>query len=480
MTPESDSNADLSLGAALLRGAVLLLLPVVLYLPALRGEFAVDDHRFIVRHTDTLDAVLAAPWTAFTDPSTNAVGGDDDIYRPIRTLSFAIDHALFGLDPLGYHVHSVLLHGMAALLAWRLLRRTAGERVGFVAALLFAAHPLATEAVAWVSGRSDVEAAVLVFAALLLARRAEDGPRLWLVPVAALACFAKEPAVMLPALYGIEHRIRRGRFERAAAVPFVLLCIGVALYLLVYLFGIDRAVDGQVGYYGGTAWSHLPYGLIGVARTLRLTLITTGQHYHYEPELFHPVAGLDVSLAALGLLATVALAWRLRRTVPAVTWGVAWFLVALLPASNLILPMRTVLAERFAYLPMIGIVLGVAALLQRASKRLERGAWVAAAAVVLALSLATWQRAGDWSTRESLHRATLRSWPGSYGARIGLASALEAKGDAEGAIEHYDKAAKLPVDAARRLDALYGVGHVAMLRGDFERAVAALARSTRR
>lgn len=458
------------------RFVLLILLPFALYLPGVTGQFAIDDYRFIARNEHNLALLASAPLRFFTDPSTNSVEGDGDIYRPLRTFFFAVDHACFGLDPLPYHLHSMALHTLVVVLLYLLLRRTLEPTAGFLAALLFAVHPLCTEAVAWISGRSDLEAAVCVLAALLFARRAESGRGL-LAPllVAALAGLAKETAVMLPGLYLVEHRLREGHLGRRAALPFALLCAGVIVYLAIYVSVRQRGIVGQVDFYGGDFLHHLPFGLIGLARMLRLTLLPTGLNYYHEPALFLPLRAIDVALAVTGLLIALLLAVVCRRRSPAVTWGIAWFFLAIVPAANVILPLRTVLAERFAYLPLIGIVLALAALLLRVTRAARPAVgWSLLALVVAAAGTATAARAAQWRTNESLYRATLRHWPRSYSASLGLAVTLAQQGRTDAALAAYRRAAELAPALPQKLDAWYGLGHTALLAGDAAGGVAPL------
>jgi len=472
-------------------GLLLLLLPFLVFAPSHQGEFTVDDLRFIVQNDQNLSK-LDRPWKFFSDPSTNSRQGDDDIYRPLRTLSFAVDRALFGEQPLGYHLHSVALHGLVALLLYVLLSGTLRGRPGaaMLAALLFVVHPLTTESVCWISSRADLQAALLMLLGLILARRAEG--RRGILP-AVLACaflsgFAKESAVMLPALYLIEHRLRVGRFSRAVLWPFLMLLLGAAFYLVIYLQVQDRGIAGQVEYYEGSFWSHLPYGLVGVARQLRLALVPVGLNFLWEPGLFHPLPASKVVLACTGLGLTalaVVMCWRRR---PAVALGLTWFAVALLPTANLVLPMRSLLAERFAYLPLVGIVWAAAALIVRLP---VRSRLLLSVAILLLFSGLTLRRAGEWATQRRLYESTLSNFPDSYPATLGLGGVQLAEGERlladgrkvlarphlEAARHSFERALLLSAhDPVQNLDAACALGRTLLLLDDLEGSVKVLAR----
>ncbi len=472
-----------------LAAALLVGLPFLVYAPGLTGEFVSDDHRFILLNGENLDR-LQAPWVYFTEPLTNADRGDSDIYRPWRTLSYALDWRLFGPAPLGYHLHSVLLHGLAVFLAYRLLLGALGQarRAALLGSLLLAVHPLATEAVCWVSSRADLQAAVVFFLAVLAARRAEasGGALPGVVLLAAAAGFAKETAVTLPFLYLIEHRVRTGRWLQGAWRPFLALVLGAALYVAAYLAVMDRGLAGQVGYYEGSFASHLPYGLIGLARLWRLALLPSGLTFLWETNLFQPLSIVEVACAGLGLLATLAavlLAWR---RCPGCALGVVWFFAAVLPAANILLPLRTVLAERFAYVPLFGLALAAAAAIAAPGRTGRLAAWCVLALLPLAAAR-TALRACDWSTQQCLYEAALRVHPGSYGGHLGLGGVLmqraeispqdeHSRQDLERARVHFEHAGEIARgDPARRLEAAYGLGHASVLLQDWDAAVAALA-----
>jgi hypothetical protein len=175
--------------------------------------FVYDDHRFIERNA-ALEH-LGDVGRFFTDPTTAsaAQGVEPDVWRPLRTLAFAVDRALFGLDPRGWHASSLLLHLVNAALVWLLLRRifardpdgrrrseAAASTAAAAGALLFAVHPVTVECVAWVSSRGDLLAWTLALLALEVAARPGRRATVAVVVLGALACLAKESAVVLFAL----------------------------------------------------------------------------------------------------------------------------------------------------------------------------------------------------------------------------------------------------------------------------------------
>ena len=185
---------------------------------SLAGGFVYDDHRFVEENPAI--RTLEDPGRFFTDPSTASAeaGVEPDVYRPLRTLDFALAHAAFGKRPAYWHLMNALLHAANAALVLLLLRRMfdragpgapglpappAAGRVpapAVLGALVFAVHPVTSEAVAWVSSRGDLLALLLVLLALEAAARRGALRTVVATVLVALACLAKESAVIAFAL----------------------------------------------------------------------------------------------------------------------------------------------------------------------------------------------------------------------------------------------------------------------------------------
>lgn len=473
---------------SLVISVLLALLAIACYLPSLvdrngkpASEFFSDDLRFISDNQENL-AHWAKPWRYFQDATLVATPDDGDIYRPLRTWSFALDLQSFGAAPFAFRAHNILLHALVVFLLHRLLRSTPGLAGGATfAAACFAAHPLASEAVAWISSRADLQAALLVLTTLLLARRAENGASAWLVAAAAAACgFAKESACVVPALVLLDHLLRHQKFERTALRPCLAAIAGVVVYLAVYLAVRDRGIVGQVEYYGGSLSHHLPFAIHGIARQLSLLVWPTRLNFNYEPVLFANATTTDL-LSALGIiLLTVGFVVVVGRRCSAVVLGASFYAIAIAPSANLLLPLRSVLAERFAYVPLLGFAIVVAALVPAIARRLARfgrGIPVLCGLLALcALGARTAARAAEHHSPLALYRSTAESWPNSYSAALGLGNVAMAHGDFSTAINVFERSIALAgVDATLAWKAQIALGRAFVLKPDLQRAVATLA-----
>lgn len=219
---------------AILAGG-LGLLALVIYLPAVRLEFAADDF-LILDNLQKLEGLRHA--AAYFEVNFYAY------YRPLVFLSFALDWSLWGADPAAFHLTSVLLHAVNTMLVYALARRVSDATTAGVAALVFALHPVNQEAVFWVSGRFDLLATAWILGALVLLW----SPRTWLywlgVACFALALLSKESAatvVILAAAHGV---LLGGRDERWAVRRLVPLFVVSAGYLVARSAAGVAAVGG--------------------------------------------------------------------------------------------------------------------------------------------------------------------------------------------------------------------------------------------
>ena len=367
---------------------------------ALPGAFIWDDRTLIEENSQiTSLANIGQVFTRhFLDSDRGTLEVANLYYRPLVTVSFMVDHALFGLKPWGFHLTNVLLHMLATLLVFVLARRVLRgpevddapgwqvEAASWAAAALFAVHPSRVEAVTWVSGRTDVMMTLFVVASLLLFWRAlESGQRrrllaagAWAAYVCALLCkeTAVAMAVAVPALdWALVSRGDRKRFLANARWCHGALVVSTAAFVLFRLWFQGRVL--------GTP-SHAALGVGGRALLLFETL---GHYVHltvapYAPNMqvgaYWTPQTASWSLVVTGGVALLAYAaalwWALRRGpgVPAfaLLLGGAFFL----PAANLVpLSVHAMAADRFLYVPLLGGALlagaGVARIMTRPKVR---------------------------------------------------------------------------------------------------------------
>ena len=375
-------------------------------------------------------------------------------YRPLVSLSYALDTAVWGCLPAGFHLTNLLLHLAATLLVYALARRR--EQWPSAAALgaaLFAAHPVHVESVAWISGRTDLLCAVLCLAAFLLdragVRRASGagGRR-----AAALACFflalmAKEMAVTLPLLLGLDRFLRPGRRSvrlRIAArtmAPYLVI-LGCWLVLRRVVLGFEA---DPIFHLDPIGW--LATAIFVLARDATLLLLPIGldPHYPYPPRttLLDPVVVLSAVLLAIIVTAGVAAARGSRRA----AFALAWIAVTLVPVLRFGSFGDVLLADRFLYLPSVGLALlaarAVSAFAAVASPRLRRAGLAAAVSVLGGLILLAGRQTTLWRDDLTLFTRLARTSPGSAMVHSNLGLALYDAGEYDRAVVEYHTAIDL-------------------------------------
>ena len=438
-------------GSHRLRQLLIFAVAALLYAGTLRNDFVLDDRSAIrdnpiVHRGDLLEIFTTDYWAGFHDDRSG-------LYRPLPILTFAINYQLSGADPLSYHLINLLLHAAAALLLYHFcLRCTRSPHLSWWSALLFAAHPAQSEAVAGLVGRADLMATLFTLLALCrhLQARHSQSRKAYLTAGMALttALLSKESAIVLPALFLLtdlfqyrafpEKRYRKDALHLAA--PH-LLYTGILLLYLAWHWHL-------LGGLGVPAIDRLDNPLVALSLPLRL-LNATQILFRYLGLLLLPVQlsadysfaalsltrqlwSVDLLLVSLGLLVLIGLLWATWRSAPWTAFGLAWILLALAPVANILLPIGTIMAERLLYLPTAGFALALASLL--AHRRFYRPALQICCYLLLFLyASATITRTRDWRDDFTLFERTVQVRPGSARAwRAFGKAALERNQDQRG------------------------------------------------
>jgi hypothetical protein len=352
------------------------------YLPALRNPYVLDDALVESTAADRAHAPLS---TLFDDSYFGRY--NQDTYRPFVTLTTIVDHRV-GLDPrLAAHLQNLLWHAATALLIVLFARRHLPLAAAAVAGLFFAVHPLTTEAVAGPGFREDAVVAALLVGALLLFQRRSAPARGCALVLYGLALFSKENAIVFPALFALKW-LTLDRDESLDRHPFgaeIAAIVVVTLGYLVVRFRVMAPAQAFADPLGGTlaaTWVAVPRI---VAHDLRMLVVPhplLAQYSHQFP--------LGASFASqvpwmLVDVAFVAGALALARRHALVSFGLLWYVVALVPVLHLV-PLREETAIRFLHVSLVGGALAAAAVFERA-RHLRATPVVAAAALVSLLAL---------------------------------------------------------------------------------------------
>lgn len=438
---------------------------IVPYLNSLSADFTFDDID-IIRDNPAVQIYPARRLLTYVHP----VGS---LYRPLAMLTYAAN-ASISRDPFGFHLVNVLLHALVSVAVFFLVLRLVRSRSAAVAAgILFATHPIHTEAVTSVVGRAELLAALGVLTALLAFARAREragtARAAWsALSVAAFAAgvLAKESALTGVGLIAVLHWWIERRASLRERVVALLPYLTAAVAYLV----LRCAVVGALGLAEPPGSLDNPLAHVDLWARLRTAAIVLWQ---YVCDLVLPLhLSADYSfnqvpvayawsdprwLAAAALIATTgALVMTLRRRAPIFVVAALFMLVPLALTANVLLPIGTIKAERLLYLPSFGWALACGWLAARATA--QRSTYAIAVAVIVALFGArTWVRNWDWHNDTALFAATLLDAPNSAKAHHNAAVALEHAGDLGAATFEYHRALDIYPPYA---DCAFGLCHV--------------------
>jgi hypothetical protein len=464
---------------------VLVALALVAYLPALRGGFIWDDDDYVTDNpTLRTTAGLADIWL---HPTASPQ------YYPMVFTTFWVEFHLWGPHPFGYHLDNVLLHAIGAILLWRVLSRLRIPGC-FLAACLFAVHPIMVESVAWITERKNVLSGAFYFAAALVyfkgsgiaGEENRDGSyfsspatpglkssfSLYLLATAlfVLALLSKTVTCSLPAALLLVIWWKRSRITLDDVIPLLpMFAIGFALATVTANLELThvQATGAEWDYSwaqrlliaGRAVWFYASKVLLPV----NLTFV-------------YPKWRIDPRLAwqwafPVGVAAAVAVLWLMRDR-----WGrgplvsALFFVGTLVPALGFfnIYPMRyTFVADHYAYLAAVGLLVPIAVVLKRILSFPPRGP--AGLIVILPLLVLTMARANVYRSPEALWTDTLEKNPASWMVHLNLARTFIAERKFSQAWPHFDAQVRL---APELPETHWNHGSSLLQRGRYDEALA--------
>jgi Tfp pilus assembly protein PilF len=414
----------------------------IAYGPSLHGAFQFDDT------TLPFSTAVGAPFLEWVRS-----------LRPVLMASYWMNARLSGDDPYSYHLVNLIIHvisgGLIFLIARRLLEWSGMQQsrrdllAGF-AALLFLLHPVQTEAVAYIAGRSECLAAMFVFAAFAVFLYRPQPAASWGIVAGVLVLFgaailSKEHTVALVGLLlltdfwwnpGFTFQGIRNNWKL-----YVPVALGAAGGVFYFRDLITHATTAGFGMKDFTWYQYF----FTQCRALFVYIFQFVLPVNLTADWSFPISktifdrGAIVGLVAL--LALVGLAWRYRHRFPLAAYGFFVYLVLMAPTSS-ILPIKDPVAERRLYFSMLGLLLIAIDFLNRA--RLDRKQLtVACSVVVLAAAVATYVRAGVWADPVALWTDTVAKSPDNRRAHFQLAYALWTSGRPDQAVPEFQRTSQL-------------------------------------
>ncbi|XP_069696978.1 protein O-mannosyl-transferase TMTC1-like [Periplaneta americana] len=449
------------------------------YLNGLTGDFVHDDIPAVTQNKDVLGLSPVSQlfrndfWgTAMSDL------GSHKSYRPLTTLTFRANYQVSGLQPLWFHACNVLLHAAASLLFTRVCLAVAGLQPNFAGAagLLFAAHPIHTEAVTGIVGRADVLSCVLFLLSFLAYHGQSSGPgslSVWLSALlGGLSMLAKETGITVMLvnlaydLYRSWHFIKRTvvearwneetiHFSRRAAKVLMSLSLLLVIRLALHQGTLPKFSnqDNPAAFHPCLHVRFLTFCYLAAFNCWLLLCPATLSHDWQMGSVPLVTTLVDSRNIATCLFfgCCVIIAYRgisdfEQQKHPPLLLGSLFLVLPFLPATNVVVTVGFVVAERVLYIPSLGLVLLVVYGLQLLwGAFLRQRSFLLCAGLLLLLIFCgrTFARNRDWASRQALIRAGLKALPHNAKLHYNFANFLRDTGQLDLATKHYREALRL-------------------------------------
>jgi protein O-mannosyl-transferase len=419
--------------------AAVMLLALAATVTSLGHDYTFDDV-YVIRNNARVHA-LGGIWKLFGQTYwPPQLGGDG--YRPVVMLLFTLQWVAGGGASWVFHLGSILLAVATSAAVFWCARAVLPPAGAWIAAALFAVHPVHVEVTGNLVGQSELLVALFLSLAVgHYVRVRRSGVPGWrdsaiVLTLFALALLSKEHAIVLPAILVAAEltvvRDRRWRTDERAARDLRLLALSSGLVVAIYLFVrsiVQKDIAGFVPFpvfrfLKMDALDRIGMMMTEIPRIAQLLVFPTRLSGDYSPAEVHIPQGFDPAIVpgiviCAGML---ALAIALRRRSPVASFGLWWLMLSYLPVSNLIIPAGFITAERTLFFPSIGVVLLAGAAFEWARHRdrtIYRRAALAAAGLLLVLGVArSIDRQRVWKNNDVFFDQLVRDQPNGYRAHF--------------------------------------------------------------
>ncbi|MEW6535665.1 MAG: hypothetical protein AB1454_08570 [Candidatus Auribacterota bacterium] len=425
----------------------LLLVGVLAFFNTLDSQFVYDDHAYIENnpHIQSLRHIPDYFTNLFAAQGTGPEG-QFKVYRPLVAFSFAIDHAVWGLNPHGFHLTNLVLHISVGILIFIFIHILTGQRLtALITGTVFLVHPLQTEAVSWLSGRGNMLYCLFGIITLIFSVRFIRTNRLhgyflsllFFIP----ALFSKEMAMNLIPLTILIIIYDRRVFQKKSILLLISMSIIALLYMSIRYSVVERI--GQMGYWGNSR-------LITMLTMSKVILIYLcklffpfNQSVLPDITLINSVFSIQAIVSVL-ILITLTITLCIYRNQRLAVFGLLWIILTLMPVLNII-PIRALYAERFLYFGIVGFglfICHVATVTIKNKKRLS----ILFGIISLIYCSLTIKQNKHWSSDYTLWQYEVNRNLHSGKAYNGLGLALLEKGYADAGLSALSTAVALEPD----------------------------------
>ncbi|MCX5687277.1 MAG: tetratricopeptide repeat protein [Candidatus Omnitrophica bacterium] len=411
---------------------LIIFLGFLVYANSLNGKFIWDDDALIKDNVNIRS--LHNMENFFVNDSTNIA--KPIFYRPFQMITYAADYSVWKLNFRGYHLTSILLHILTALLLYWLVSILCKDAfIALLASMFFVVHPVHTEAVAYISGRSDSLAGIFMLLSFIFyIKRVYAGKiSFYILMILSYigALLSRETTLILPLLLLAYHCVFK---EKIRLKDFFTFLIVSFIYIALIIF-ILPPVNSYT-----TFFQRLPGFFVAVASYIRLLILPFWLHMGYGIKLFN----LTDPKAIAGIIALVFLLFYVlknKNRKRIIVFSILWFLIALLPVSNLY-PVNAYMSEHWLYIPSVGFFMILSGSLSSVYriKRFHAAGMALIIGLLVFYSYLTIKQNKYWRTPVDFYNKTIKYAPDDWRLYVNLGNAYINIGKNEKAVASYKKA----------------------------------------
>ncbi|KJJ85566.1 transmembrane and TPR repeat-containing protein [Candidatus Omnitrophus magneticus] len=449
----------------------------VAYSTSLHNDFIWDDF-FLVKDNQYIKSWEKIPKIFSED--IGAGGGVElyeggkakyGYYRPLQILTYLVDYSIWGVNPIGFHLSNTLFHLLTSFSIFFLILILFKDKlISFLTALLFAIHPIHTEAVSYISGRADSLAVIFMILAFIFYIKFIEAPKnIFLIGTILsylLALLSRENTLFFPVIILIYHYTFKKNINKkifASVLTMILFYIAIRLTLLKHIFP-DAVSIGEI-----PLENRLPGFFTAVFNYIKLLFWPAGLHMEYVPWKFSYFAKGAV-IGAIIIVLIILGAITARKKNPRIFFALTWFFLLLIPVSNCLYPVHAYMREHWLYLPSIGFFLmiscGFAVLLRK--KIMKYFAGIFLICLTIFFIIMTREQNSYWKDMISFCQKTLLYEPYYAKMHYMLGNGLSQKGLLKEAITSYTNAINYDKSYA---DAYYNLANIYLRTGNKSMAV---------
>ena len=430
------------------------MIAILIYIPSFNADFTLDDVLIVedntfVKSLDQIPAIWTSHYWAGKVDAT-----DTGLYRPLTLTTYNLQYALTGESPAAFHILNILLHALVCLMVMTMASLLFLDfRLVIISGLLFAIHPIHTEAVAGIVGRAEILAALFILTSMVCYHQwRQKGEIKWLVLmlVSTLAAItSKEHGFLMIAIMALQetyYYFTTKTFSWSERKKWI--AFGSVAILSLGMWMVRSSITGPTA-------SHELWANVGSADRMATSLRTSAEYIglHLWPFPLSadywidevPIVGfgnVKVLFGVFVILGMLSLAYYLRRKLPVASWGILFFFLMLLPVSNFVFAAGFLKAERILYIPSIGLILLMSVMLTKVLD-LKSGripGFILLGLFLLLFTWRSWTRSGDWKNNYTLAVATLQTSPNSPRFNNMMGLELRAQNKNDEALAFFEKA----------------------------------------